>query len=426
MVLIRGAVPAALGAASAIALATALARRVRPGRLVGALVVAAAIVAVMRVGVAGAVDVSRIPRSFYLWAAIPLFALGAVTSMPRPHARWRWAVGGFAVLLAAGFAADEVNSWFAYFPTAADLAAQPVPGEVPAAPVLARLKDEQPRNAPPVTDGALLRLDIVATTSGFRHRAAYVWVPPAAFDRGVDPLPVVVMLAGTPGAPDNLLRAVDTVDLAKRYAMLHGGRAPLLVFPDHNGSFGADTECVDGPRGDAETYLTVDVPAFLRATFPVTPGRWGIAGFSEGGTCALTLSLRHPGLFSTYLDIAGDLRPNLGMSARQTSLTVSRLFGGSRQAWSEHDPVTLLSNGRFDGVAGRMVAGRSDRPAMEAARTLDPMARKAGIESDIAFVNGHHSFATASRALTRNFDWLARRLEPVPADLLPAEPRFAV
>ena len=36
--------------------------------------------------------------------------------------------------------------------------------------------------------------------------------------------------------------------------------APIIVMPDENGSFTNDTECVDGPRGNAETYITVDVP----------------------------------------------------------------------------------------------------------------------------------------------------------------------
>ena len=44
-----------------------------------------------------------------------------------------------------------------------------------------------------------------------------------------------------------------------------------------------------------------------------------------GGTCAVDLTVMHLGMFSAFVDIAGDLGPNSGTKAQ----TIARLFGGT-------------------------------------------------------------------------------------------------
>ena len=99
--------------------------------------------------------------------------------------------------------------------------------------------------------GVVSTITIPGTVSGFSARTAYVWVPPAFFAIPRPQLPVVVMLAGVPGQPDNMIRAAGCHEVADRYAASHGGRAPVLVFPDANGSFAGDTECVHRWAGGA-------------------------------------------------------------------------------------------------------------------------------------------------------------------------------
>jgi S-formylglutathione hydrolase FrmB len=256
----------------------------------------------------------------------------------------------------------------------------------------------------------VVRLDIPAPASGFRHRHALVWLPPVAQRSPAPALPVVMMLAGTPGRPDDFLRAAGVSDVASRYAAAHGGVAPILVFPDHNSSFAGDTECVNGPRGNAETYLTVDVPHFVAVTFGAAASRWGIFGYSEGGTCALTLSLRHPDLFTGFVDIGGDIRPNLGSGHRREDAAVRALFGGDRAAWAAHDPVSILDSRRFDGLAGWFVAGSADRPAKQNDAVLVPAARAAGIDARYLSPHGHHSFQLVAAVTPTALAWLADRV----------------
>ncbi len=43
-----------------------------------------------------------------------------------------------------------------------------------------------------------------------------------------------------------------------------------------------------------------------------------------GGTCAVDLTVMHPELFSTFVDIAGDMGPNAGTKEQ----TIARIYGG--------------------------------------------------------------------------------------------------
>jgi S-formylglutathione hydrolase FrmB len=248
--------------------------------------------------------------------------------------------------------------------------------------------------------------------SHFHGRRAFVWLPPAYFAAHHPDLPVVMILAGVPGDPSNMIRAGHADRIAARYAREHRGLAPMLVFPDENGAFTNDTECVDGPRGDAETYLVVDVRRAIERRFDPARGarRWAIVGFSEGGTCALTLTLAHPHLFGTFVDIAGDLRPNAATGRDAVQRTIGRLYGGRAEEWSEHDPIRLLHDDAAPHVSGWIVSGLGDRHAFDAGRALVAAAQHSDVDVQLVSVPGTHSFATVVRALQLELPRLADRL----------------
>src|SRR5207302_1337509 len=142
-----------------------------------------------------------------------------------------------------------VNEHYAYYPTVGAVLGRPVTGQV--APgrlgALERTASDAGRR-PSVGIGRLVAVDIPAAASGFHHRAGAVYLPPAYFRGTARSFPVVVMLGGTPGSPWAWVRAGEAVATANRYAAAHGGVAPILAFVDENGSFLADTECVDSGR----------------------------------------------------------------------------------------------------------------------------------------------------------------------------------
>jgi S-formylglutathione hydrolase FrmB len=157
------------------------------------------------------------------------------------------------------------------------------------------------------------------------------------------------VFGGEFGHPDDLLRA-GVLDSLDDFSARHRGNAPVMVFPDTGGQFSNDTECVNGTRGNSADHLTKDVIPYVISNFGVSsdPANWGLAGWSAGGTCALTLSLLHPELFRSFVDIDGQLGPNAGTLPQ----TIARLFGSDPAAWAAFDPRSIvIQRGRYSGMS---------------------------------------------------------------------------
>ena len=133
-------------------------------------------------------------------------------------------------------------------------------------------------------------------------------------------------------------------------------------------------------------------------------------GYSEGGTCAVTLALRHPEQFTVFVDIAGDPRPNLGTGAARDRIAVHRFYGDDEKDTDAHDPLKLLQTRRFDGLSGWFVAGQHDPPARRAAELLAPAAAAAGVDTRFSEPPGHHSFDLVNAVSADCFDWVSERL----------------
>ena len=235
-----------------------------------------------------------------------------------------------------------VNQWTAYFPTVqsawGQFSGHPLPGQT----------DEHSVDALRDPGGSLEQGKIVTITvpdggSGFKHRDELVYLPPAWFASDPPPtLPAIMMVGGEFGSPNDWLRAGNAQQVADEFAAAHGGQAPVLVFVDAGGAFRNDTECVDGVRGNAAAHLTNEVVPYVISRFGVSadPANWAVAGWSMGGTCAVTLAVKYPELFSAFLDIDGDLFPNAG--TREQS--IARLFGGDEAAFDSFDPTSIIPN----------------------------------------------------------------------------------
>jgi S-formylglutathione hydrolase FrmB len=187
--------------------------------------------------------------------------------------------------------------------------------------------------------GTVGAVTIPATISGFKARTADVYFPPAALVAHPPVLPVLVLFAGQPGHPsDMLLAGKATADL-NAFAAAHHGLAPIVVAPDQLGSPDRNPMCVDSPLGNSETYLTVDVPKWIKSHLKVSSSAryWAVGGFSQGGTCATQFGFGHPNLFGSVIDISGEIAPTIGAA------TVAKGFGGSAAAYDAAKPLTLLA-----------------------------------------------------------------------------------
>jgi len=354
------------------------------------------------------------PQSLYVWLTVACLAAGLVLAGWR-RIHWPRRISGVAaIVLAVVSAGSAVNQTFTYYPTVARLFGQNANHFLDNA-QLTSMRDQVAKSGQLPDHGATLSVSIPGTGLKFTPRPAYVWVPPAWFGRNRPQLPVIELLHGTPGDPSDWTRAsyADATSLA--FAQKHNGIAPILVMPDINGSFGADSECVNSAMfGDVETYLAKTVPEYMRKNFnaKTTSGSIAIAGLSEGGTCAATLALGHPKEYAAFGNYSGFESPTY--QSDNKAQTIQVLFGGSVAAYDAHDPRYLLAHRRYPGLAGWFEAGAQDAESLPAARTLQRLASAAGIDTCLATPPGAHNFAFWQQAFADSLPWLSWKLQLTP------------
>jgi len=378
------------------------------------------------------------PAPLKLWVATTVFAFAiAVLLLGFRDARWwRRALSVVAVPMTALSVLVVLNEWVGYYPTWqrawGDITSGPMPDQVDPGEIAALRGSHQ-------DTGKLVPVDIAADASGFTHRREYVYLPPVWFAGQTPPkLPALLMITGEFGNPTNWVRTGNAISTIDDYAKAHGGAAPVLVFADSSGSFNNDTECVNGPRGNAADHLTKDVRPYVVSHFNVSPdpANWGIVGWSMGGTCAIDLTVMHPELFSTFDDIGGDRGPNSGTKEQ----TIERIYGGNAAQWAAFDPRTVMAaHGRYEGVAGYF--DDSQEPADDKTKNLpdprrdhaapvgygghddDDEFREKGalpdlcaaavavnIGCDLRVYPGYHTWQFAVRAFSNALPWLAQRV----------------
>lgn len=377
------------------------------------------------------------PLWLWIWGAVTIAALAVAIFGWRSARWWRRGLSLLLVPLALLTTLLELDRWVGYYPTVQSAWGAVTAGPLPDQTALADLAGL--RGTAPAT-GKLVEVTMPDTASGFKHRDEYVYLPPAWFGGAAPPaLPVVMMIAGEFNTPADWMRSGNVMPVIDGYADQHGTLAPIFVFVDAGGRFNNDTECVNGPRGNAADHLTKDVRPYVISQFGASanPAGWGVVGWSMGGTCAVDLTVMHPDLFSAFIDIAGDHGPTAGT----TQQTIARLYGGDAAQWSAFDPATVMrSHGPYTGVAGIFEdtakpattrptpLGGFKRPQSEAplgfgghddwrdsdetgaAEDLCGVARTVAIGCSVHTIPSYHTWQFAARAFADALPWLTTRI----------------
>ncbi len=369
------------------------------------------------------------PQPLWIWVTLTGFAAGVAVLGWRSADRWRRTVSLLAVPMTALSAGLMLNLWVGYFPTVqtawGQLTGGPLPGQTDSATIAKMLAAK----AVPAK-GKVVPVNITGP-SKFKHRGELVYLPPAYFASDPPPaLPTVMMIGGQFNTAADWIRAANAVGTIDDFAARNGGNAPVFVFADSGGAFNNDTGCVNGVRGNAADHLTQDVVPYMVEHFGVSddPANWGAVGWSTGGTCALNLTVKYPELFSTFVDIDGDIAPNAGTKAQ----TIERLFGGNAAAYDDWDPIAVIErHGDYEGTAGWFAVSEAanaaaisgvalqDEPAERApesnptaaARTLCRHASQYGIECAVVPQTGKHDWPFGAKAFAAALPWLAWQID---------------
>jgi S-formylglutathione hydrolase FrmB len=389
----------------------------------------------------------RPPLALWVWiGATGLAATLAVLGW-RGARWWRRGVSVVAVPVCAVSTLLVLNSWVGYVPTVNSAWDRITGRQLPELTDQAGIAALKGRGVTPDWK-TIVKIHTPEDASGFAHRDELVILPPAWYASKPPPrLPAVMMIGGEFGHPADWLYAGNAQQTINDFAARHGGNAPVLVFPDYSGAFSNDTECVNGPRGNAADHLTKDVVPYMIANFGVSadPADWGVVGWSSGGTCALSLAVTHPELFGAFVDIDGQFGPNAGTKNQ----TIARLFGGDADAWAAFDPRTVIGNhGSYKDMSAWFSVS-TDTPAVHrppantvpaepshpadtdnsdnhalVANELCALASAHGIECAVVPNPGNHDFSSAASGFATALPWLAGRLHTpqVPAIPMPGAP----
>ncbi|KAF4511413.1 hypothetical protein G6O67_003216 [Ophiocordyceps sinensis] len=252
--------------------------------------------------------------------------------------------------------------------------------------------------------GRLLKLTHQSTTTSTPMNLN-LFLPASATPQS--PSPLLVYLSGLTCTPDNVTEK----------GFLHAHAAPLglaLLFPDtsprgtdlpgeHEAwDFGSAAsfylDAAKEPWRDTyrmETYLTDELPRLLFGAFAeLDEARVSIAGHSMGGHGALTLALKHPGLYksvSAWSPVANPSKCPWGEKA------FAGYLGDDREAWKKHDATELIK-GCKDAVFNCLIdVGTADnfyKQGQLLPENFEKAANEAGIEGvKIRYQEGYdHSY----------------------------------
>ncbi|AMB58659.1 alpha/beta hydrolase [Microterricola viridarii] len=277
-----------------------------------------------------------------------------------------------------------------------------------------QLADWQPPANLPAT-GTVHQVTIPATTSHFAARPALVYLPPAALVANPPRLPVIIALSGQPGSPSDVFEGGKLQSQLDAAAAADRGLAPIVVVPDQLGDPANNPMCVDSALGNSASYLSVDVPNWIRSTLNVAQGRthWAIAGFSQGATCAVQLGTGFNQLFGSFLAIAPELGPNIGDQAT----TVAKGFAGSVAAFDAAQPLAIMKRQTpFADTVGVFAIGASDQQFQAYTTTLRAGADAAGIATSLFTSPGTgHDWHTGAYGFAQGLAVLLPRLGLSPA-----------
>ncbi|WP_231748762.1 alpha/beta hydrolase-fold protein [Mycobacterium sp. M26] len=372
------------------------------------------------------------PWGMWVWIGLTGLA-AAVLVLGWPGSPWwRRLVAILAVPLCVVAAAAVLNASLGYLPTV-QTAWQRVTGQLPPQWIDQAKLAAMQRDGVRPTRGTVVSIVTPGDVSGFAHRTELVYLPPVWFTSNPPPeLPVVMMLGAELSSPADWLQSGHALSILDDFALQHRGVTPVVVFPDTSGSFTNDTECVNGPRGNAADHLVNEFVPYVISTFGVSDqaANWGLVGWSSGGTCALTLTVRHPDKFSAFVDLDGQLGPNAGKRQQ----TIARLFGGDEQAWAAFDPKTIVEKrGYYYDVAAWLgvsadvptvhrAAGSGSRDAEypdwdtysedhnKTANQLCELLAAHGVECSVVGYRGGHDFGSAASGFRDALPWLAGRI----------------
>ncbi len=422
--IIGGIVPVIVNVLAGIAALFLLIRWPTRGRLVAAAAGtgAGAIVAIVIVWVLDATNALSVPlgTAATAWSIAGLAAIGLAIASFWTSRGWRTVGAAVSIIVVVVAATIGVDTDFGLDPTVGSLAGistdkvavlppvAPTPSAAPTRAVMAGgalWANWFPSGAMPIV-GSVSQVDIPNTISGFNARPAGLYLPPAALIPNAPALPLVIMMMGQPGNPDPDFQETALDPLSSR----HNGLAPIVLVADQIGNPATDPLCLDTPNyGNAETYITQDVVGWARTHLHILQdaAHWTIAGYSNGGECAVYFGAKYPSIWGNVLDISGERYPG----SQNASGTLAKVFHGNAAAYQATWPTSILAKGVYPDTVGIFTVSSNDYGYLQAAKDISAATVAAQWKTTYYEVpNGGHVLGALNGGLQEGYSILYPRL----------------
>jgi S-formylglutathione hydrolase len=192
-----------------------------------------------------------------------------------------------------------------------------------------------------------------STTIGLPMKFSVFLPPQTLIDKAGGKVPALIYLAGLTCNEETFMTKAGAQRLAASLGL-------ALIAPDtspRGANLAGETESWDFGLGagfylDAtqmpwsrhyrmESYITNELLPLLGAILPIESGRIGIFGHSMGGHGALTLALRHPGLFKSVSAFAPICAPSQCPWGHKA---FTGYLGPDTTHWARHDASALMAS----------------------------------------------------------------------------------
>jgi S-formylglutathione hydrolase FrmB len=366
-----------------------------------------------------------LPPEVVAWAGLGVFATAAAAGNIALGSLWRGILAPVAAVVVLALCGLQINAYYGLLPTVGTLFGASASSLLPLESALKKHGGRDSFETSPVyqhwhkpvnlaASGVLRHAEIPGTVSGWHGRHAHIFLPPVYLLKNRPKLPVLVLIGSQPGWPGVWAVSGGLVQMMNQFARRHQGLAPVVVIPDPNGTEDGNTMCMDTTIAKTDTYMSVDVPTWIRQNLDVdsNPRHWAVGGFSFGGTCAIQMATRHPRIYPSFMSFGGEREPALAISRQQTANVA---FGGDLAAFTAEVPLTLLAKRHYPDSYGFFAAGADDPEFRNNAVVLASAAAKAGmhVKSDIVPAAGH-SWKVVLDSMQPALEFLARPMGLAP------------
>ncbi|MBJ7289437.1 alpha/beta hydrolase family protein [Williamsia sp.] len=189
-----------------------------------------------------------------------------------------------------------------------------------------------------------------------------------------------------------------------------------------------------------DTFLSTELPPLIDKTFEGN-GVNAVEGVSMGASGAMSLAVRHPGLFRGVVALSGCLDLVDPAAAQATQASILSRFGNpdnmwgpaGSAAWRQHDPTTNISalkgteiyvavgDGKADPRLGKVgqasaIGGALETGALMCTKGFSAAARKADVDVTYNYRSGLHAWGYWAQDLHRSWPTVVKALGLPPVD----------